>query len=98
MTASLVSLLAGAAGEKIFWGDDLGASSARATRDFSIRGHHRDLTWIFGALDSIDEPIIRGDRKDTTRPERLGFCSGIVRTIEDDPDLGIGVEARHPLE
>jgi hypothetical protein len=32
------------------------------------------------------------------RPGRLGFCSGIIRTVEDDPDLRIGVEARRPLE
>ena len=84
--------LALAAGEKLFWRYDLGASSARATGDFSIRGHHRDLTWIFGSPDAIDEPIVRGDRKDTMEPGRLGCCSGIVRAVEDDPDLGIGVD------
>ena len=61
-----VSLLARAAGEDSFWGNDLGTFSTRATRDLSIRGHHRDLTRIFRLPDTIDEPIIRGGRKDTT--------------------------------
>jgi hypothetical protein len=31
------------------------------------------------------------------KPGRLGFCSGIVRTVEDDPDLGADVETGHSL-
>ena len=88
--------LARAAGDEVFWGDDLGASSARATGDLSIRGHHRDLRRVFGPPDAVDEPIICGGRKDTMEPGRHSGCSGIVRAVEDDPDLDIGVEASHP--
>jgi hypothetical protein len=87
-----------AAGQEVSGGDDLSTSSARTARDSSIRGHHRDLAWIFGLPDAIDEPIVCRDRKDAMKPRRLGRDSGVVRAVEDDPDLGVSVEAGHPLQ